>query len=266
MTARQWTLTWSLKSMLVALSMVGMLCAYVTTTCRWLQKEWREDIAAQRKVERMRGLFYSRRIEIRPDIKLWYWEPMHFERAGGVDFVPYGPEPEDEVRVAGNRDLFETLAKMKHLGFVSFDFTDVQDQDLIVLSSSESIRRVLFSRNHNISDTGVRALAAMKNLEMLYISGTAITDNSAEPLSKAKSLRQLDVGYTAIGDKFVAGMINSPLRTLDLSGTKVTDDCLSSLEKMSALQEVSLCDTAVSESAKQQFAKQMPSIKLKECN
>jgi hypothetical protein len=84
---------------------------------------------------------------------------------------------------------------------VSFLNEPLQDDDLLALSGLEEARQLIISQNATFTGTGLRHLADMRNLEILYIYDVPITDDGLARLPKIASLRKLEVLATLITDK-----------------------------------------------------------------
>ena len=79
--------------------------------------------------------------------------------------------------------------------------TDVGDEGLANLRDPTTLTYLDLAFCKNVTDDGLSYLAALKNLEELYVNCTAITDDGTKHLTKMGSLKKLYVGSTQISDE-----------------------------------------------------------------
>jgi hypothetical protein len=119
-------------------------------------------------------------------------------------------------------------------------------------SSGKDVFWVKFSRSGKGGDDElklfVKLLAEFKELELLDLSGTPITDEGLKALRELKDLKQLNLGGTKVKDaglKELAGL--KGLQVLSLTGTQVTNDGLKELVGLKDLQSLGLSSTKVTD-------------------
>ena len=135
--------------------------------------------------------------------------------------------------------------------------TSLADGDLRQLLDFDSEQRrnikVVVLSHTNVTGESMKHLAALPNLQALYLGGTRVADDAPlEMLPKTVELVNLD--GTATSDLSIAKLSRLPrLRSLSLRKTQITDGSVHQLVKVSTLREVCLAETAVSEQARQRL-------------
>lgn len=113
----------------------------------------------------------------------------------------------------------------------------LHDDDLAFLRDMPELRRLDLDAS-NITDTGAKHLAGLKNLQFLNLENCRITDEGLKYLAGADSLVELRLRNATISGK---GLRNLRLREkvnlkiLDLAGTRVGDAGLDNLPEPSQL-------------------------------
>jgi hypothetical protein len=93
----------------------------------------------------------------------------------------------------------------------------------------------------SVSDKGVAALARMRSLRRLDLTGVAMTNRGAASLSTLKDLEELALTRTQVGDTGLAALAGlQKLRYLEVSETAVTLSGFAEIAKLKALRVVSL--------------------------
>ena len=91
---------------------------------------------------------------------------------------------------------------------------------------------------------------ALKNLKVLELSQTQVTDAGAKELAALQNLTTLDLGHTKVTDEGVKALATlRNLTALDLCGTKVTDVGLKELVGLEGFTTLGLSRTAVTDAA-----------------
>jgi len=151
------------------------------------------------------------------------------------------------------RDHNRPGSPIVELDFIGFDLTDA---DLKRLTGLRELKEINLRYNSKVSDTGLKELARLENLEMLFLPGTAVTDKGLIELAPLKKLRTLGLLSVKVTD---AGLKKLPhlkaLRYLSLSGTQVTDAGLPALDRFEKLEVLSLCGTKVTDAGLPTLAK-----------
>ncbi len=118
----------------------------------------------------------------------------------------------------------------------------------VVLMDNQDGARVRLG-GERVTDADLVHLAAISNLENLFLGGSKITDTGVtQHVSGLASLRSLRLNNTAIGDASLEALKGlSGLEELYLSETAVTDEGLKSIAGMTHLTLLDLTETAVSD-------------------
>lgn len=147
------------------------------------------------------------------------------------------------------------------------------------------IQAVDFYDVRNIRDQDVDRLRHLRQLQLLNLSHTSITDRSGQTLSGLASLRYLYLNYTDISDDLLAALTPlhqlellsikntritdrgmgyvremSRLAYLDVSGTRVTDEGLGKLATLPSIRTLLLSGTAVTAEGLRDF-RSLPELK-----
>ena len=137
---------------------------------------------------------------------------------------------------------------------------DAQDGEIVDLSYSELTAekladlkevknlRVLKLNKTQISDAGLEQINSLATLESLGLANTQVTDDGLAHLKELKALRALDLSYTQVTDAglpHLQGLAN--LQILDLPLTKITDAGLEQLKGMTSLALIDIRLTKVTD-------------------
>ena len=146
----------------------------------------------------------------------------------------------------------------RHVLHVSFVNTQVTDTDLKYLEHLDQLQDLTLN-NTKITDAGLRHLEGMSQLKSLGLQGVQITDAGLQYLGGLSQLHWLYLTNSRITDaglQHFAGL--RQLETLGLNGTGITDDGLENLRGLSQLQVLDLRDTKVTDSGVKQLQKSLP--------
>lgn len=140
-------------------------------------------------------------------------------------------------------------------GRVLLSDTDITDEDLknIRWISPKEISILILSRTR-ITDLGLSHIDELDNLDQLSLSDTAITDAGLIHLEPLTGLADLDLARTAITDDGLTHLSALPrLRALDVSGTSVTDEGLNTIMSFSGLRTLDLSATQITDAGVEQL-------------
>lgn len=168
------------------------------------------------------------------------------------DFNPSGnqapPGPEWLRRMTGD-EYFQSIVSVAIVG------RPCGDADLPPLHSLPKLKEVLLA-NTQVSDRTARVLAGAKNLEILDVSFTRISDRGITQLSSLPRLRRLFAGTISndptekVTDECVRDLARVPhLEVLQITGRGITNASAVPLRRMTSLKELMLCSTSMSEEA-----------------
>lgn len=157
-----------------------------------------------------------------------------------------------------------------------FDFTDQQNAKLLpqnvtahTLTTLKQVKLDL-GGNENINDADLGLIKNFKNLAMIDLYMTSITDQAIEqvvdlPLEvlvlsqskvgdatlasvgKIKTLRRLELFDTKITDAGLKYLVDLPLFRIDLSKTAVTDQGIAEIAKIKGLERLIVSETSISD-------------------
>jgi hypothetical protein len=132
---------------------------------------------------------------------------------------------------------------------VDLSHTKVCDGDLIELRGLKELQ-VLILFDTRITDAGLAHLEELRGLRALDLSDTAVTSDGLIHIRKLIRLKDLTLIGTKVTD---TGLVNleshHDLWLLDLSGTKVTDRGLAHLRQLRKLSHLHLSKTSVTDSS-----------------
>lgn len=98
------------------------------------------------------------------------------------------------------------LKDLPALNYLCLDNTSVDNDGLARFSGSKSLKSLLLAENKNVTAEGMKVVATMLNLELLYVHGVKIGDEGLAHLTALKKLKYLDLersGVTDNGVKFL---------------------------------------------------------------
>lgn len=182
-----------------------------------------------------------------------------------------------EVRAAALKTIrasdggaWPDIEKLRERG-VTWDFVNVELPFQSARFESGNDEAQCDSRNRKLADEAIAALAAFPELERLYLSAvtddqlakltlrnlkvlelsdTAVTDEGIEHLRRLEKLESLDLARTAVtGRGFEALDALKNLRSINLDHTPVTDAAIGFLAELPHLAEVHLNETDVGDLA-----------------
>ena len=131
-------------------------------------------------------------------------------------------------------DGFRSVAK------VSLRHASLGERDLLRMSCLKDLE-ILYLHGTQVTDAGIRHLEGLTKLEQLDLSNTKISDAGLEHLRQLANLQSLDISDTQLTD---AGLQHltclSGLELLDLSNTDVSDAGMEHLSALTSLEVLAL--------------------------
>ena len=181
-----------------------------------------------------------------------------------------------EVAANGNRaitdDHMEVLASFAELTDISLERTRVGSEGMRQLKVLKKLvehlsvmknLKLLPVGNSGVTDAGLVHLGRMAQLEYLGLRGNTITGKGMIHLAQLKKIKGLHLGETKVDDegiKHLAGLVY--LERLWLHDTRVTDGSIDRITKFSRLREIDLRNTAVSAEGVARLRDLLPKCKV----
>jgi len=118
-------------------------------------------------------------------------------------------------------------------------------------------------RGRELTDEGLRHVAALKNVVVLNLRDTQITSAGLVHLKGLSKLRRLHLERTQIGDKGIDNLASlHDLQYLNLYGTKITDKALDQLAGLKNLTQLYVWQTEVTDAGVRKLKEALPKIKI----
>lgn len=133
--------------------------------------------------------------------------------------------------VASDETLRVLVPRLKHIEKLNLDSTQITDAGLKELAALQTLTSLSFSGTQ-ITDAGLKALSALKKLTDLHLAGTQVTDAGVKELAAIPNLAELELGgtITDAGIEHLAKLTN--LAALDVHGAFVSDAGMKSIAKL----------------------------------
>jgi len=120
------------------------------------------------------------------------------------------------------------------------------DALLAQIGKCGSLRGLTVARPTGVGDAGIRALAGLRNLEVLLLGAGGVDDGSLAALSGLRKLRRLELYYMPITDasaKTLSGLVN--LEHLSLYGCPISDQSVGLLSTLPHLNRLRIWRTKI---------------------
>ncbi len=128
------------------------------------------------------------------------------------------------------------LAKLPALSRLDLSMTRISDQGLQRLTPLKSVAELNLYYAEFITDEGMSAVKAWKNLRRVNLRGTKITDTTLAYLGALPAVESVDAGFAQITDNGIELLSTLPkLRELTIGGNKLTDVGLQAVRLMPGL-------------------------------
>lgn len=122
-----------------------------------------------------------------------------------------------------------------------------------------SVRHVDLYGSKEICDRDLKVLLAFKQLEVLNLGFTPVTNAGMQHIGAISSLKSVNLEGTVIDDLGVACLTGlTELEELILDGTNITDSCIDEIVKHSKLRYVHVRKTNVSGNGASRIMRQLP--------
>ncbi|KAL6056286.1 hypothetical protein QOT17_016208 [Balamuthia mandrillaris] len=114
----------------------------------------------------------------------------------------------------------------------------ISNRALSLIGATNSLRCLRLANCLGITDSALKLLSTLQNLQSLDLSGCSITDDGLLSLGAIPTLQMLMLNDTRIGDRTCSILPEMrQLRTVELCRTRVTDDCIHEITKRVAEEE-----------------------------
>lgn len=136
-------------------------------------------------------------------------------------------------------DGMRHLAKFANLERLRYQGMAFDDSIAHHLSSLSKLR--MLTGDIQFSDSGVKELSSLRNLEVLDLEGSAVTDASMPVLKDMHALKELTLQHTGVTDEgfaMLAGL--QTLERVQLTRNKMTTRCVETLAQLPRLRQVGL--------------------------
>jgi hypothetical protein len=135
---------------------------------------------------------------------------------------------------------------------------ELGNDDLKALAALKGVRELDISGTP-VTDVGLKELKELTGLQMLNLSSTKISDSGLRELKEFKNLQKLYLANTLVTDAGLKDLNElSTLQTLDLTATKITDSGLKELLGLKSLKYLNLANTKVTNEGVADLKKKLP--------
>ncbi len=118
-------------------------------------------------------------------------------------------------------------------------------------------------RGRELTDEGLKHVAALKNVVVLNLRDTQITSAGLVHLKGLGKLRRLHLERTQVDDEGIGNLAGlSDLEYLNLYGTKITDKALDRLTGLKNLKQLYVWQTGVTKEGVDKLKKALPGVKV----
>jgi Leucine-rich repeat (LRR) protein len=159
--------------------------------------------------------------------------------------------------------VLAALKKAPQIGALdAFDATRCTDKGFAVLKDLPNLRKLTLGKSE-MSTGRVAAIAQCKELRVLYLAGSGLTDVELVTLKKLTRLESLDISDNPyVTDKGMASIAAlDRLQMLYLGKTGLTDKGLQELKVLDGLRSLNVVGTKVTGEAAEAFADEMPNLR-----
>ena len=137
-----------------------------------------------------------------------------------------------------------------------------KDEDLKLLGAFKELEMLQLGRSE-ITDAGIVSIRDLVKLRLLDLSNTRITDYGVSQLTSLKHLRMLDLSGTRVSDASTGHLTAlQKLDQLNLSNTEVTDAGMMALGELPSLRSLYLFGTLVTARAVEVLQQELPRCRI----
>jgi hypothetical protein len=160
--------------------------------------------------------------------------------------------------------VFIGLKKAPQIGALDvFDATRCTEKGFAALKDLPNLRKLTLGKSE-MSGPRVAAIAQSKELRVLFLAGSGLTDTELAALKKLTRLEALDISDNPlVTDKGMASIkALDRLQILYLGKTSLTDKGLMELKVLDGLCTLNVVGTKVTGEAADQFVDEMPNLRV----
>jgi hypothetical protein len=155
------------------------------------------------------------------------------------------------------------LKKAPQIGALDvFDATQCTNAGFVALKELPNLRKLTLGKS-NISAANTVAIAQLKELRVLYLPGSGLSDTELATLKTLTFLEALDISDNPqVTDAGMATVkTQERLQVLYLAKTSITDKGLLALKPLDGLRSLNVVGTKVTGDAADKFADEMPNLR-----
>jgi hypothetical protein len=156
-----------------------------------------------------------------------------------------------------------SLKKAPSIGALDvFDATQCTEKGFVALKELPNLRKLTFGKSE-MKPARVNAIGQCKELRLLYLAGSGLTDAGLASLKNLTLLETLDISDNAqVTDRGMATVKTfERLQVLYLGKTSISDKGLMELKGLDGLRSLNVVGTKVTGEAADQFADEMPNLR-----
>lgn len=251
-------ITYSLRSLLLLLSLAAALFAYIAYERRQSDQEQR----AYKTLDALNGIIKLQKNH--PQRPPWLQSILGDDSFSYVESIDLSGDP-------SYGETNPTDEKLRAIRFftrtkeINFENMTIHDESLKPLSGFHQLESLAISRCQFITDEGLAHISNLPRLERLDLSDMeAITDRGMLHLSRLPRLKFLDLSSTGIGDdglEFIAR--NKTLESIGLDETRVTHEGMKHIANLPSLWRISLTNVEIGDRGLESFQNlQLKSLNL----
>lgn len=139
-------------------------------------------------------------------------------------------------------ETLESLTKLPNLRSIRAQECKLDDSAIDVFLNVPSLQFLWIGKNPGFTDAGIDRLSKASGLKTLRLTNLRIGDDSLKNIDQLKNLKVLDLDGTNVTDKILSKISRLQLRELHLSSTNVTDEGIRDLTKCVTLDRLTVID------------------------
>ena len=149
-------------------------------------------------------------------------------------------------------------------GKASTTIEELEKNGAIISPTSDGGWRIEFQLSgRDLNDDGLKPIQSLKNVRILNLRDTKITNAGIKYIEGIKNLKRLHLERTQIDDGCMDYLIGlQELEYLNLYSTKITDSGLTKLKELKKLKQLYIWQTDVTGEGVKQLEAQLPDLKI----